>query len=48
MTEKKEKNTARIELRLNPSLLVKLQQHIDTNDINISQLLRKLLNNYLN
>ena len=48
MNTKREKNTERIAVRLNPSLLAKLQQHTIAHDINHSQLLRQLLTNYLN
>lgn len=47
MISQKEKHTERLMLRLNPSLMAKLKQHVETNDIKVSQLVRKSLNNYL-
>ncbi|WP_210518889.1 CopG family antitoxin [Hymenobacter terricola] len=44
-TTKEEK---RITLRMNAKLHEKLQQHTEANDITYSQLIRRLLKDYLN
>ena len=44
----KENNSVFVNIRLTPSLATKLRNHTETNDIKVSQLVRKLLTSYLN